>query len=151
MSASTPPSVLRRLLLLGSVGLCAGCASISGTAPSSFHGAPGWAERTQAGTDRNRNVITAEEVAECEGEARNALELVVHLRPTWLRAGMRSSAPDAPIIYLDGVRSNDPSALEFLSTLAVQEIRFLSRRDATTRYGPNHGGGAILVTTRIGG
>ncbi len=100
--------------------------------------------------NRDRNLITAEEVA--AAKAAHALDLVQQLRPHWLRArgpvSIRSSTPDYPVVYVDGIRSSDPNILERIAAPIVFEIRFLAGRDATTMYGLDHSGGAILVKTR---
>ncbi|MEJ2206655.1 MAG: hypothetical protein P8170_21400 [Gemmatimonadota bacterium] len=72
-------------------------------------------------------------------------DAVRRLRPMWLRA--RGGA--SPQVLVDGNRQ--PGGLDALRSLRVseiQEMRFLSSSDATTRYGTGFDGGAILVTTR---
>jgi outer membrane cobalamin receptor len=99
---------------------------------------------------RKRELISAEEIA--AARATHALDLVQQLRPNWLRArgpvSMRGGSPDYPVVYVDGIRSSDPRALENLAAQIVLEIRFLAGRDATTLYGLDHSGGAIMVRTR---
>ncbi len=97
----------------------------------------------------DRNAITAEEVA--ASPAATVRDLIRQLRPTWLRShgpgSMRNTAPELPVVYIDRVRTNDPNILDRLSPQIVREIRFLNGRDATTAYGFDHGGGAILIFT----
>ena len=59
---------------------------------------------------------------------------------------MRSSAPEYPVVYIDDVPSGGLEALQRISSLSILEIRFLAARDASTRFGLNHAGGAILVS-----
>jgi len=105
---------------------------------------------SQTGTSRNRNVISADEIAGIS--ATTASDIVHKLRPNWLRSRGPVSAsrntPEVPVIYIDEVRSSDPGALDRVPSQIVHEIRFLSGSDATTLYGMGHGGGAILVRTR---
>ena len=126
--------MLKKVLFASSALLLIACAS----GPSS--GAP----------SRNRNLITAEEI---EGlPVTTARDLVERLRPTWLRprgpASMGSSRPEFPVVYIDQVHSGGLEALDRVSSLVIEEVRFISARDATTRFGMNHGGGAILVKVR---
>ena len=126
--------MLKRVLFAASALLLVACAS----GPSS------------GGPSRNRNLITAEEI---EGlPVTTAFDLVERLRPAWLRArgpaSMGSGRPDNPVVYIDQVHTGGLEALERISSLVVEEIRFISGRDATTRFGMNHGGGAIMVSIR---
>lgn len=68
-----------------------------------------------------------------------------------LMLGTRAPRKDAPIVYVDGIRIGDVASLRRLPVRDVAAIRHLSGPDATTRYGTNHVGGALLVTTRLGG
>jgi len=125
--------MLNRLLFATSALLLVSCASAPSTpAPR-----------------RDRNLITAEEIA--AEPATSAAELLERLRPTWLRnrgpTSIGSGAPSYPIVYIDEVRSGGPEALSRVSSQIVREIRFINGRDATTRWGMDHGGGVILVTT----
>ena len=126
--------MMKRALLATSALLLAACAS---------GGSPGEATR-------DRNLITAEEIATVP--ITTAWELVSRLRPEWLRnrgpASMRASAPEYPVVYIDEVSSGGLEALQRISSIAIAEVRFISARDAATRFGLNHGGGAIMVKTR---
>lgn len=90
----------------------------------------------------NRNLIGSEELQEVLDL--NAYEAVRRLRPAWLR----SRTTDGPSVYVDGMRGGGMDDLRTLDTADIQEIRFLSASDATTRFGTNNVDGAILVTTR---
>jgi len=104
---------------------------------------------TPGGPDRDRNRISPEEIA--AEPVMSAAELVERLRPAWLRSrgpeSIRSGAPSLPIVYIDGVRSGGPEALRGIITQIIREIRFINGRDATTKYGLDHGAGVILVST----
>ena len=94
---------------------------------------------------RSWNVITFEEldgldVADCH-------EAIQRLRPAWLRPRARRGMPE---VVLDGVPLRaDIHALVGIQLNGVQEIRFLSALDATTRFGRGYVNGAILVTTGV--
>jgi hypothetical protein len=91
------------------------------------------------------NVITREQVDYLVGY-RTAYELVRVLKPTWLR--QRSTRVDPVRVYLDGMRLGNVRELSNISVESVQEIRYMSGPDATTRFGTGHSGGAIVVISR---
>ena len=101
-------------------------------------------------TDRDRNVISAEEIA--AEPTTSAAELVERLRPAWLRSrgptSIRSGNPSLPIVYIDEVRTGGLDTLYRISTQIIREVRFINGRDATTKYGLDHGGGVIMIATR---
>lgn len=101
----------------------------------------------------SRSPITREEIGD-----RGSLDLytvVQQLRPNWLQ--IRGQATP-----MGGVRTVrvaidgrlQPGSAEVLRTLRgaeVQELRYMSGRDAQTRFGMDTEGGVILVTTERGG
>ena len=106
------------------------------------------ASTTSAPTSR-RDVITREQV-----EALNvtdAYEIVQRMRSDMLRGrGGQPGGRDLPVVYIDGVRRGLPDVLRQVRSNEVQEIRFISGTDATTRWGTDHVGGVIEVKTRSG-
>ena len=71
-------------------------------------------------------------------------QAIQRLRPNWLR--QRGSQP--PQIMVDGSRqSGGLDVLRAYRAADVQEMRYVSGTDATTRYGTGFDGGAILITT----
>ncbi len=98
----------------------------------------------------SRNLILAEELMEIERS--NAYEAVRRLRPRWLQSRGAGSIGtlerDTPRIYVDGQLYGEAESLRTLDTREIQELRYMSASDATTRYGTNHTAGAILVVTR---
>lgn len=112
-------------------------------------GLAGCASTPDTGGRRYRSdLITAEEIAETG--ALNAYEAVKRLRSNWLRSrGSHSiidSAPSLPVVYVDGDRFRDVEVLRTIHSRNVKEMRYLDARTATSRYGHDHDGGAILVT-----
>jgi len=99
---------------------------------------------------RDANVITREELD--ASVARNAYDAIQNLRPNFLRSrGTQTFDPTVSTqaaIYLDGQRYGDVTALKSMLVDAIDQIRYLSAADATSRYGTNHTAGAIEVTTR---
>jgi hypothetical protein len=99
---------------------------------------------------RDRTVLTAEEIAATQ--LVDAYEVVQALRPEFLRtrgpASIRQPEAEKPVVYIDGVKTGDPTTLRRVTREVVKEIRYLDSREATTRFGTGHGAGAILVTTK---
>lgn len=127
------------MLLLGALTL-GGCATTEGV------------EREERSS---RDVLTREDLS-----AYDHLEVertIRQLRPRWFRSlrGTESLTPQQQgqrglRVYIDGSLVRDANPLRSLQTRHVEEIRFLDKRRATTRFGIDHGEGALLITTRRG-
>jgi hypothetical protein len=75
----------------------------------------------------------------------SAYEAVQRLRPRWLQVRTRLE----PMVHIDGaVRTDGLADLRSLRCTEVQEMRYMSPADATTRFGTGYGNGLILVTTK---
>lgn len=85
--------------------------------------------------------LTAEEIAATN--SLTAYEAVERLRPNFLRSRFYK-----PVVYVDNMRYGGLSSLYYILATDVEEIRFISAVDATTRWGTGHGGGVVLVTTK---
>ena len=94
-------------------------------------------------------LITRQEI-EALKEAQTAFEVVTRLRSTWLniRQGGLTQPPGDVVVYVNEVRRGGPEALREVDRLQVAEIRRVRGIDATTRFGSDHGHGAILVKLR---
>jgi hypothetical protein len=105
---------------------------------------------TGSAASRTSNVVTAEELVEVD--YLSALEAVRRLRPNWLRvrgqATFNRQASAGIRLYVDGRRRRDIFELENIPAADIRGMRFLTSREATTRYGTDHGDGAILVETK---
>ncbi len=118
-------------------------AACSGSAPSQ--------QQEPGGARPNRDLITREQID--ANPSQDAFELVQRLRPDFLRERGAMSLTQGralAVVYLDGVRRGGPDALKTIRSNEVQEIRFVSATDATTRWGTDHSGGAIEVKLRHG-
>ena len=89
------------------------------------------------------NRISLEELQ--RDPARDLYQAIQSLRPRWLRPrGASMSGP--PSVILDGiVQPGGAGILSNISVLDVQSVTFMSAIDATTRYGLDMIGGAIVV------
>lgn len=96
------------------------------------------------------NTLSADDIAELD--VLTAYEAIRIERPQWLvtrgTGSFENPVPQTPVVYVDGVRMGDTDELRRIRLTVVQQMEFLSPSDATNRYGTNHTGGAILVTTR---
>ena len=133
----------RTALSLGvAVSLAAGCASSRGTTPAT-----------------DPDVITIDQIA--RSKATNAYDLIATIRPQMFTAhGAPTTRGEQPstqgrqalpvVVYIDNVKVGPVAELKALGTVDVREIRYLSPRVATDRWGLNHAGGVIYVTTLQG-
>ena len=83
--------------------------------------------------------------------SQDILTVIQRLRPQWLRVRGGGTAQGKAVIqiFIDGQRQNGgPDVLRGMSANSVQEVEFMNARDATTRYGTDMAGGAIVVTTK---
>ncbi|HJQ10293.1 MAG TPA: hypothetical protein VJ840_04610 [Gemmatimonadaceae bacterium] len=79
-----------------------------------------------------------------------AYDAVLRLRPIALNpAGGKAFAPT---VYLNGLRMGGVDQLMQIPAMDLTSIEFLSPIEAAARFGPmyGYGGGAILLTMRVG-
>lgn len=75
----------------------------------------------------------------------DAYQAIQRLRPNWLR----TRGSQAPQVMVDGSRqAGGLDVLRSYRAADIEEIRFMSGTDATTRFGTGYDGGAILISTR---
>jgi hypothetical protein len=116
--------------------LALGCAS-SGTAP-------------QQTTGSNRNVITREQLEALPSiSARDAID---RLHRHWLRGRggtiQTSTGRVYPKVFLNDRPHGEIEVLYRFGTEELEEIRYISASDATTRFGTGYPGGIINLITR---
>ena len=105
----------------------------------------------------NFNLITSELLREADAEGLNVYQIIERNRPQWFRAGRApatlgyaAAAAAFARVVLDGIPSGEINDLRRLNTVEVERIEYMNATDATTRFGTNYAGGAILVHTRSG-
>ena len=105
---------------------------------------------TSGGSSQSRSVITAEELATLPSVS--LYEAVQRLRPAWLRSrgpvSSRAANISYPHVFLDGVPVGDIEILRTYRAEGIHELRFISARDATTRFGTGYMAGIIEILTR---
>lgn len=80
----------------------------------------------------------------------SAFEVVQALRPQWLQTRGRTSfnQRESVKVYLDDSLLGEPESLRQITSRSIASIRFMDGNEATTRWGLDHGHGAIIVSTR---
>ena len=124
--------------------ILAACATTSGTSSAS------------SAVRANPNVITAEEIA--QNPPSSAYELIERLRPSFLRtrgavhgvptAGANDLQPVDLVVYMNETRLGGTDQLRQIVTTDIQEIRYYSASDATTKWGVGNSAGAIQIIPR---
>lgn len=83
--------------------------------------------------------------------SQDILTVIQRLRPQWLRTRGGGTAQGKAIIQviIDGQRYNGgPDVLRSVRAESVEEVSYMNAADATTRYGTDMAGGAIVVVTK---
>jgi hypothetical protein len=97
---------------------------------------------------RNSTLVTSAEIL--DSDRHNVYDFVRAHRPLWLRTRGGSGMGRASVmVYLDGHLLGPATEMRGIPTAIVSQLRYLDRREATTRYGLNHGNGAIMVITGL--
>jgi hypothetical protein len=105
------------------------------------------------------DVITEDQIA--RSKATNAYDVIATISPKMFTAhGAATTRGDQPptpgrqalpvVVYVDNVKVGPVEELKTLGKVDLKEIRYLSPRVATDRWGQGHPGGAIYVTTMQG-
>jgi len=79
----------------------------------------------------------------------NLLKAIQRIRPRFLETRVPRRDQFA-VVYVDGTPVGDVLQLRDIPVIDVVEVVFLGASDATTRFGTDHTGGALLVHTRAG-
>lgn len=110
----------------------------------------GCAPAMQGPAERQRNVITTEEIQ--AANAATAYDIVAKLRGNFLRSRGQNSVllkqPKEPTVYLDEVEYGTVASLRQIPASTIAEIRFIEGNDAMRKYGSNHVSGVIQIYTR---
>jgi len=95
----------------------------------------------------SRDYIYFEEIF--VSRAADAYDLIRNSHPHWLQLQLReANSTSYPVVYLDGFRYGDVPVLRTIAPKDISEIQFFNSADAFIRFGPDHQGGVILVTTK---
>ena len=114
----------------------------SGTRQASPPNAQATVRRAAAEPSASAPVLTQQQLARMP-QSGSLYDAVVDARPDILRYRNTS-----PTVYLDGRLLGSIDLLQRIPLASVQEVRLLSRAEATFRYGRSHTGTVLEVTTR---
>lgn len=97
----------------------------------------------------SRDLLLAEDIV--LAHASDVYEAIAQLRPEFLRTnqhpGLAASERDGIKVYLDNMELGGVDQLRAMPVDRVTAIRYVAGGQATLRWGPSHGRGAILVST----
>ncbi len=123
------------LSLLAATAACSSAPVASGEAPAG-----------------HRNLIERGEIELSRTPGSSAWDLIAQLRPQFLRsrgpASLRDASPSTAVVYLDNVLFGDIASLRTISADSIVRIEYVNAADATTRFGSDRSGGAILLLSR---
>jgi len=114
----------------------------SGTRPASPPNAGARENGAAAEPFASAPVLTEQQLANTS-QTGSLYDAVLDARPDILRYRNTS-----PTVYLDGRLLGAIDLLQRIPLASVQEVRLLSRTEATFRYGRSHTGTVLEVTTR---
>lgn len=102
---------------------------------------------TSGARSGSSDVLTRQEIQ--AAQASNAYELLQQLRPQFLRnrgaLSIRDPTAGQVVVYMNDVHYGDVDSLRTIAIEEIDEIRYISAADATTRWGTGHAGGVIQV------
>jgi hypothetical protein len=134
--------------------LCAlACASVPSTSRLSSTGAqPAAATLATSGatTSSRGHILTGSFSTEYFG-GETLFDVLRRRAPLYLRSRPSPSAEltgraDPIAVYIDGSFSGSLDVLQLIPAYEVFSVQRITAVEAATRYGPKHGGGALLVT-----
>jgi hypothetical protein len=112
----------------------------------------GCASAGSAGGQRsNPNVITTAELRPADPEGLNVFQAIQRMRPQWLRGrgvATFTGGSELPRVLVEEAPFGEVDDLRSMDAYDIEELRFLSAADATTRFGTGYQAGVILVYLR---
>lgn len=152
---SVAPS-LARLLLPAILAGCASKAPVASPAPTPTVTAGSGAADAAKGPGVtlptpparvDRQLLTRDEMRKTEFT--NLFEIIRALRGNWLRVRAAESFGKSSdlVVYLDMQRIGSIDELRTISPVNVLTVRYFDPIQASARWGMDHGGGALMVTT----
>ncbi len=96
----------------------------------------------------DRDVLTQGDLV--EHDFANAYDAIEALRPNWLQTRGPNSllgTPTEVVVYLNDNKLGGVSTLSQVATPSIVTIRHFDGREATARWGLDHGAGAIVIST----
>jgi len=102
---------------------------------------------------RDRNLITRQELLQSAQNSRDLYQAILSLRPHFIAPlPLRTSGSAAerarrrtPQVYVDGNLSGGLDVLRSILAENVDEVKYMGPTEAALEFGPEAGGGALLV------
>ena len=128
--------VARSLLVAGAAALFSAACASSGTMNSDTRR-----------PSRSADVLSSQEITERASSAITAEDAVRRLRSAWLRvSGVTSLRSSTPIrLYVNNTSRGNVDGLATIPVALIEEIRYISPNEATSRWGTGHTAGVIEV------
>ena len=102
-------------------------------------------------TASGHDFITSEEIQSVMVPGWSTWDLISRLRPHFLTSrsaqSLREPDPVFAVVYLDEIYHGELESLKTLKIQKIMSIQYLNPYDATTRFGTNMAGGAIMIRT----
>lgn len=110
------------------------------------------ASAPRSGAPAASNLITRAEL-DAAGTA-SVYDAVVRLRPSFLRdrgptSVVNAAARRVAMVFVDGSEYGEIASLERFTSSRVEEIRYYSGPEATTKFGSSYGAGVIALKMRV--
>jgi hypothetical protein len=99
---------------------------------------------------RNRNLLTAEEIAAANADASSAYDAIARLRPIWLtRHGAtsitnQSTDTEMARVFVNGQHYGDVGSLRNIEAMNVADIRYYGVSESGVKYGLRGGHNGVI-------
>jgi hypothetical protein len=97
----------------------------------------------RTGPSSSQNYVSRQDILAIPVD--NLYDALTRARPAFLRARSTGSRQEYPVVYVDGLRRGTIESLKVIPTREVNDVRYISAIDATTRFGMNVPAGVIEV------
>ena len=99
---------------------------------------------------RDRNLLTAQEIAAANADASSAYDAVARLRPIWLTrhgtTSITSQSPETEVarVFVNGQHYGDVGSLRSIQAANVADIRYYGVSESGVKYGLQGGHNGVI-------
>jgi hypothetical protein len=102
------------------------------------------------GPQPQRDVLSRNEILKSNVAQGDLLQAIRSLRPEFLapprgKTTRRGEAVTPLTVYVEGIRQTGTESLRNITASHILEVRYLDPTASATQFGPNAGGGALVV------
>jgi hypothetical protein len=105
-----------------------------------------------ATTTSMRSVITRDQID--SSDAHNVYELIVRLRPDFLRdrgsVSIQTNTHARAVVFMNDQEYGILETMRNIPTGRIGEVRYFSGNDAVARFGAQYGGGVVMLVSSEG-